>query len=78
MVKSSPATKETWVGSLDQEDHSEKEMAIHSSILAQTEEPGGLQSVGCTESDMTEQLTFPLYFTFQHLKNLQTYNIYQS
>ena len=35
----------------------EKEMAIHSSILAweipQTEEPGGLQSVGLQESDMT-------------------------
>ena len=36
----------------------EKEMVIHSSILAwripRTEEPGGLQSRGCKESDMTE------------------------
>ena len=36
----------------------EKEMAAHSSILAWripwTEEPGGLQSVGSQESDMTE------------------------
>ena len=36
----------------------EKEMAIHSSILAwripRTEQPGGLQSRGCKESDMTE------------------------
>ena len=36
----------------------EKEMAIHSSILAWripwTEEPGGLQSKGHKESDMTE------------------------
>ena len=36
----------------------EKEMATHSSIFAwripQTEEPGRLQSMGCTESDMTE------------------------
>ena len=36
-------------------------MATHSSILAwripRTEEPGGLQSVGVTESDTTEQLT---------------------
>ena len=39
----------------------EKEMATHSSILAWdlpwTEEPGGLQSVGSQESDMTERLT---------------------
>ena len=38
----------------------EKEMAVHSSILAWrlpwTEEPGGLQSVGSQESDMTERL----------------------
>ena len=35
----------------------EKEMATHSSILAwripQTEEPGGLQSTGLQESDVT-------------------------
>jgi len=41
---------ETWVQSLGQEDPLEKEMAIHSSILAWkipwTEEPGGLQSMG--------------------------------
>ena len=37
---------------------SEKEMATHSSVLAWripgTGEPGGLPSMGCTESDMTE------------------------
>ena len=37
-------------------------MAIHSSILAwkipQTEEPGGLQSMGSQESDMTQQLNY--------------------
>ena len=36
-------------------------MATHSSILAWkipwTEEPGGLQSMGCRELGMTEQLT---------------------
>ena len=36
----------------------EEEMATHSSILAWriswTEEPGGLQSIGSQESDMTE------------------------
>ena len=42
---------ETWVQSLGQEDILEKEMAIHSSILAwkipwTTEEPGRLQSIG--------------------------------
>ena len=50
MVKSLPATWETWVRSLDQEDPLEKDMAIHSSILAWeipwTEETGGLQSPG--------------------------------
>ena len=42
-------TQETWVQSLGQEDALEKEMAIHSSILAWripwTEEPGRLQSM---------------------------------
>ena len=50
-VKSLSATWETWVQSLDWEDPLEKEMAIHSSILAWkmpwTEEPGRLQSMGC-------------------------------
>ena len=46
--------------SLGQEDPVEKEMAIHSSILAweipQTEEPGGWQPglLLCKESDMSE------------------------
>ena len=50
-------TMETLVLSLGQEDPLEEEMATHSSILAQkipwTEEPGGLQSIGSQESDMT-------------------------
>ena len=49
-VKNSPAMWETWVQSLGREDPLEKEMAIHSSILAWripwTEEPGRLQSMG--------------------------------
>ena len=48
---------ETEVLSLGWEDPLEKEMAAHSSILAWripwTEEPGGLQSRGRTESDTT-------------------------
>ena len=61
MVKNLPAMQETQVQSLGQEDLLEKEMAPHSSILAwripPTEEPGGLQSMGSQESDMTEGLT---------------------
>ena len=49
-VKRLSAMQETQVRSLSWEDALEKEMAAHSSILAQkipwTEEPGGLQSMG--------------------------------
>ena len=52
--------QEVWVQSPSWENLLEKEMATHSSILAceipRTEEPGGLQSTGSQESDMTEQL----------------------
>ena len=58
--KGSAAVQETWVQSLDQEDALEKEMATHSSILAWKiswiEEPGGLQSRGSQELDMTSRL----------------------
>ena len=53
--------QETQVRFLGQEDPLEKEMAFHSTILAWeipwTEEPGGLQSMGSQESDMTERLS---------------------
>ena len=49
-VKNLPATQETRAQSLGQEDPLEKGMTTHSSILAwripQTEELGGLQSMG--------------------------------
>ena len=49
------------------EDAIEKGMATHSSILPWripwTEDLGGLQSMGCKESDMTEQPT--LYFLYR-------------
>ena len=49
-VKNLPAMQENLVRSLGREDPLEKEMAIHSSILAWripwTEEPGWLQSMG--------------------------------
>ena len=60
-VKNLPAVQETQALSLGQEDPLEEGMATHSSTLAwripQTEEPGGLQSMGHKESDMTELLT---------------------
>ena len=50
IVKNLPATQETQVRSLGQEDPPQKGMATHSSILAWrilwTEEPGRLQSIG--------------------------------
>ena len=49
MVKHLSEMQETWVRSLGQEGPLEKEMAIHSSILAwripRTEETGGLHGV---------------------------------
>ena len=55
-VKNLPATWETRVQSLDQEDSLEKQMATHSSILdwevSWTEESGRLQSMGLQELDM--------------------------
>ena len=53
--------QEIWVRSLGQEDPLEKEMVTHSSTLAWEipwiEEPGGLQSTGSQESDMTVLLS---------------------
>ena len=50
MVKNLPAMKEIPIRSLDWEDPLEKDVAIHSGILAWelawTEEPGRLQSMG--------------------------------
>ena len=54
----------TRIPSLSWEDPLEEGMATHSSILAWripwTEEPGGLQSMGCAESDRTERLMLSL------------------
>ena len=53
LVKNLPEMQETRVRFLGQEDPLEKEMTIHSSILAWeipwTEEPGRLQSMGSQE-----------------------------
>ena len=67
---------ETYVRSLSQEDPLEKEMAAHSSILAWRipwmEELGGLQSMGCKESDMTERLHFT-YLKYKPTKRRAVY-----
>ena len=56
--KNPPANAGDASSTLGWEDHLEKETAIHSSILAWkiawTEDPGGLQSMGCKESYTTE------------------------
>ena len=61
MVKNVPAMWETRAQYLDGEDPLAQEMATHSSMLAWripwTEEPRGLQSMGCNELDLTEQLS---------------------
>ena len=56
MIKNLPAKQQTWVQLLVQEGSVEEEIATHSSILAwenpQTEEPGGLQSMGSQKSQI--------------------------
>jgi len=59
MVKNLPAMQETWVPFLGWEDHLEKAMAIHSSILA-WRIPWTDHAV--TELDTTEQLTLHLIY----------------
>ena len=67
-IRNLPAIQETWVQFLGWEDHLEKEVATHSSILAWktpwTEEPGRLQSVGSQESDMVQWLNHSIGFPF--------------
>ena len=62
MVKHLSTIRETLVRSMGGEDLLGKEMAIHSSILAQkipwTEEPGRYSPWGSKESDMTELSLF--------------------
>ena len=60
-VKNPPSFQKNQVQSLGQEVCLEAEIATHSSIRAWkipwTEEPRGLQSMGCNELDLTEQLS---------------------
>ena len=84
MVKYLPVTQETWVRSLSQQDSLEKEMAIHSSILAR-ESHGqrglvGYSPGGYKESDMTKWLTdtdhdlyvFSKWIKFCYILHLQS------
>ena len=62
LVKNLPARRETWVRSLGWEDPLEKGMATRSSILA-WRIPWTVQSMGGTELDRTQRLSF--HFTFR-------------
>ena len=74
-----PAMQATWVRSLGLEDHLEKGMATHSSVLAWripwTEEPGGLQAVhGIAELDMTEVTEHALNCYFSYCINVKLFS----
>ena len=88
-VESLPTMWETQVRSLGQEDHLEKEMATHSSILSWripwTEKPGGLQSMDHKELDTTEQLSehththiyfFQILFHYRLLQDTEYNSLY--
>ena len=66
MVKRLSTMWETWVRALDWEDPLEKEMAIHSSIIAWkipwTEEPGRLQPMGSQR--VGHDFTFTFHFSW--------------
>ena len=68
---------QTWVRSLGWEDPLEKETATYSSILAWripwTEEPGGLQSMGHKELDMTERLHFHFLSAYLKVENSEVF-----
>ena len=64
------------VQSLGWEDPLEAEMALHSSIFSwrnpQTEEPGGVQSMGWKELDSTEHESMSYYLIF-HLATMSKF-----
>ena len=68
MAKNMLAMQDTWVSSLGQEDPLEKGMATHSSILAwripQTEEFGGLQSMGSQRVTVTNTHTHTWVYVY--------------
>ena len=86
MVKNLPAIQETWVQSLDQEDHLVEEMATHSSILAEktppTEDPSGYSPQSRKESDRPEGLslhtrTLFVSLQFKNAMNVNTFMVHR-
>ena len=74
-VKNLPAMQKTWVQFLGWEDLLEKGMASHSSIFAWripwAEKPGGLQSMGSQELDMTSRLNHHLVLPKRYTENMK-------
>ena len=81
MVKNPPANGGNR-GFLGREGSLEKEMATHPSLLAWkipwTEEPGGLQSTGSQESEVTYQLNHHHYQYIELAKERCTYHLMTS
>ena len=75
MVKNLPATQETWVLSLSQEDPLEKGMATHSSILAWripwTEQHGGLHTYSPWAHKETDVAKRP---TLSHISSINSHD----
>ena len=74
MVKHLPTMWETWVQTRGWEDLLEKEMVIHSSILAWKipwmEEPGRLQSMGSQSQTQLSDFTFSFFLSIDLLGQL--------
>ena len=82
-VKRLSAMQETRVRSLGREEHLEKDMATHSSILAWkipwTEEPSaGYSPWGCKESDTTERLHFHFKVSYSNFSNSEFHHLYNN
>ena len=73
-VKHLPTMQETWVQSLGQEDHPEKEMATHYSTLAWKipwmAKPNRLQSMGSQSQTWLSDFTFFLIHSYYSEKNV--------
>ena len=80
MVKNLPAAEDLQIRSLGWEDPLQKEIATHSSVLSWeipwTEEPGGLQSMGCQRvrhhlvTKQQEEALWPWHVLGAQLKQL--------
>ena len=79
LVKNLLAMQEMQVQSLGGEDHFEKEMATHSSILAWeipwTEELARLQSIGLQESDAIKPPPPPQILWYSYLEEVWSFRV---